>query len=505
MHALGNSDRRILQRPSPGYRGGRLVSTLAVERLTIATPDRVIVENISLGVAAGEILAVLGETGSGKSLIGSAIMGLIPGGVSVTGRIIVNGRIYDAADRSALRSLWAQDLFLLPQEPLNALAPLLSAKSQVGEQIRSARRSHDAGAALSAMQLDAEHHDKRPFELSGGMAQRVMAAIASVTSAGIVLADEPTKGLDADRRDVVAQVFSALRNSGRAILLITHDIALVRSLADQIAFLDESSIIESGPAKEILRDPRTDYARRYIASDPATWDARPYARSTTAKVIETDHLRIGIGKKVLADDVNFHCHAGHISALLGKSGIGKTTLGRTLLGQTSPLGGIIRRPTTERGGSIQKLHQDPTRVFAPWQSLGRSLEDLRHLPDGDRGFGQVPGLMQRFGLRHDLLHRRPHQISGGEAQRLALVRILAMRPTMLIADEPTSRLDPPVQEQVIRHLRKVADEDELAILLITHDRDLSTAIADRRMLMVADDKAPASLIDVTRPRPAHVT
>ncbi|UXS66692.1 ATP-binding cassette domain-containing protein [Agrobacterium tumefaciens] len=336
---------------------------------------------------------------------------------------------------------------------------------------------------------------------SGGMAQRG-AATFPVTSAGIVLVDEPTKGLDADRRDVVAQVFSALRKSGRAILLITHDIALVRSLADQIAFLDERSIIESGLAKEILRDPRTDYARRYIASDPATWEPRPYARSTTAKVIEADHLRIGIGSRILADDLNFHCHAGHISALLGKSGIGKTTLGRTLLGQASPLGGIIRRPTAARGGSLQKLHQDPTRVFSPWQSLGRSLEDLRRLPDGDRGFGEVPGLMQRFGLRHDLLHRRPHQISGGEAQRLALVRILAMRPTMLIADEPTSRLDPPVQEQVIRHLRKVADEDELAILLITHDRDLSTAIADRRMLMVADDKAPASLIDVTRSKPS---
>lgn len=474
------------------------MSTLAVEHLTIATPDRVIVENVSLGLAAGEILAVLGETGSGKSLIGSAIMGLIPSGVSVSGRIVVNGRSYDAANRDALRSLWAKDLFLLPQEPLNALAPLLSAKAQVAEQIAPPRRSDEAVAALSAMQLDTEHHRKRPFELSGGMAQRVMAAIASVTRAGIVLADEPTKGLDADRRDVVAQVFNALRQNGRAILLITHDITLVRSLADHIAFLDEGTIIESGPAKTVLGEPRTDYARRYIASDPSTWERRPYERSHTPKVIEADHLRIGIGDRVLADDLNFHCHAGHISALLGKSGIGKTTLGRTLLGLASPLGGSIRRPIAERGRLLQKLHQDPTRVFAPWQSLGRSLEDLRRLPDGDRSLSEVPGLMQRFGLRHELLHRRPHQISGGEAQRLALVRILALRPKMLIADEPTSRLDPPVQEQVIRYLRKVADEDELAILLITHDRDLAMAIADRRMLMVARENSLATLLDVTR-------
>jgi peptide/nickel transport system ATP-binding protein len=474
------------------------VSTLAVERLTIATPDRTIVENVSLNIASGAILAVLGETGSGKSLIGSAIMGLIPPGVSVSGRIIVNGRVFDAGDRDALRSLWSKDVFLLPQEPLNALAPLLSANIQVAEQIRSPTTFADAAAALSAMQLDPQHHLKRPFELSGGMAQRVMAAIASVTRAGIILADEPTKGLDADRRDMVAQAFSALRESGRAILLITHDIALVRSLADHIAFLDERTIIESGPAKTVMREPRTDYAHRYIASDPATWEPRPYERSNTPKVIEADHLRIGIGNRILADDLNFHCHAGHISALLGKSGIGKTTLGRTLLGQALPLGGIIRRPTIGRGKLLQKLHQDPTRVFTPWQSLGRSLEDLRGLPDGERIFNEVFGLMQRFGLRNDLLHRRPHQISGGEAQRLALVRILAMRPKMLIADEPTSRLDPPVQEQVIRHLRKVADEDELAILLITHDQDLATAIADRRMLMVSDERSPATLHDVTR-------
>lgn len=472
--------------------------TLAVEQLTIAAPARIIVHNVSLGVGAGEILAVLGETGSGKSLIGSAIMGLIPHGVSVSGHIVVNGRGYDAADRDALRSLWSKDLFLLPQEPLNALAPLLSAAAQVSEQINAPTASADAAAALSAMQLDPQHHRKRPFELSGGMAQRVLAAIASVTRAGIVLADEPTKGLDADRRDVVAEVFSALRASGRAILLITHDIALVRLLADQIAFLDERTIIECGSAKAVLGEPRTEYARRYIASDPSTWERRPYERSHTQKVIEADHLRIGIGDRVLADDLNFHCHAGHISALLGKSGIGKTTLGRTLLGQAPPLAGSVRRPISERGRRLQKLHQDPTRVFPPWQSLGRSLEDLRRLPDGQRAFSEVAGLMQRFGLRHDLLHRRPHQISGGEAQRLALVRILAMRPRMLIADEPTSRLDPPVQEQVIRYLRKVADEDELAILLITHDRDLAAAMADRRMLMVAEENSPAILFDVTR-------
>jgi peptide/nickel transport system ATP-binding protein len=474
------------------------VNTLAVEHLTIATQDRVIVENVSFDVAAGEILAILGETGSGKSLIGSAIMGLIPHGVSASGRIVVNGRSLDVADRRALRSLWAKDLFLLPQEPLTALAPLLSVEAQVGEQIKGRQSRAGAAEALSAMHLDPRHHHKRPFELSGGMAQRVMAAIASVTRAGIILADEPTKGLDADRRHVVAQVFDTLRDDGRAILLITHDIALVRSLADKVAFLDESRIVESGPVANVLGAPVTDYARRYVASDPSTWPARPYMRSRTGKTVEAERLRIGIGDTVLADELNFHCHAGHISALLGRSGIGKTTLGRTLLGLARPLGGVIRRPDTGVRPALQKLHQDPTRVFSPWQSLGRSLDDLRRLPDGEAALRQVPALMQRFGLREGLLSRRPHQISGGEAQRLALARILALKPKMLIADEPTSRLDPPVQKQVIRYLREIADMDELAVLLITHDRDLANAVADRRMLLEGEEAAPARLRDVTR-------
>lgn len=478
---------------------------LVVDNLTIATEGRTIVENVTLGVSSGEILAVLGETGSGKSLIASAIMGLIPRGVSVSGRIVVNGRSLDAADRDGLRSLWSKDLFLLPQEPLNALAPLLRADAQVAEQIRGRRSRAEACAALSAMQLDPRHHRKRPFELSGGMAQRVMAAIASVTRAGIILADEPTKGLDADRRHVVAGVFDTLRASGRAILLITHDIALVRALADQVAFLDERRIVESGPTAGVLASPATDYARRYVASDPSSWPARAYKRSHTGKTVEAERLRIGIDDTVLADELTFHCHAGHITALLGRSGIGKTTLGRTLLGLTRPLGGIIRRPPAEGRSALQKLHQDPTRVFSPWQAIGRSIEDMRHLAGGESALRQMPVLMQRFGLRDDMLERRPHQISGGEAQRLALARILALKPKMLIADEPTSRLDPPVQEQVIRHLREIADIDELAVLLITHDLDLANAIADRRMLLEAEDAAPARLRDVTRSPQAPTT
>jgi peptide/nickel transport system ATP-binding protein len=476
---------------------------LCVDHLSIQTRNRRIVDDISLHVAPGEILAILGETGSGKSLIGSAIMGLLPTGVAAQGIILINGTAIQVNDVRRLRGFWARDVFLLPQEPMNAMAPLLPVRSQVAEQLGGHRRTRavKAGAALSAMQLGPEHHGKRPGELSGGMAQRVMAAIASVTAARIVVADEPTKGLDADRRAMVAQMFRLLRDEGRAIVLITHDIALVREIADRVAFLHEGRIAEEGVASAVLARPSSSYARRYVASDPATWGARPYVPSSTSKVLEVEGLRFGAGGRVLAEDINFHCHASQISALLGESGIGKSTLGQNLLGLARPMAGVIKRAFNQRSGSgaAQKLHQDPTCVFSPWQSLGRSMSDLRLLPDGDAAVKRVPELMARFGLRDDILERLPKQISGGEAQRLALARILALKPHFLIADEPTSRLDPPVQGEVIRHLRETADQDGLSILLITHDRDLAEAIADRRMLMSGNGSGPARLTDITLP------
>jgi len=482
------------------------MSFLIVEDLSIRTAERSIVDRISFSVGEGEIFTLLGETGSGKSLIGSALMGLVPKGVGVTGRIVVDGASFEAGDQKSLRGLWGSDTFLLPQEPLAALAPLMAIRDQVAEQFRLGReqRGQGAEAALETMNIEPGDYRKRPDQLSGGMAQRVLAAIASVTRAPLLVADEPTKGLDGGRRSMVSAMFGALRAEGRSILLITHDIALARGLADRAAFLHEGRIAETGPGSVVLSAPSSGYGRRYVASDPVTWPRRPYAPSTSPKIIETSRLRIGFGTRVLADDLNFHCHAGHISALLGASGIGKTTLGRAMLGLTKPVGGRIDR-LFPAGSAAQKLHQDPTRVFSPWQSLGRSLEDLRRLPEGDAAAERVPELMRRFALPREILQRRPAQVSGGEAQRAALVRVLALKPKLLVADEPTSRLDPPVQEQVIRYLRQVADEDGLAILLITHDRDLAEAIADRLMLMRGNGKTAARLFDVTRadPRPAN--
>jgi len=478
------------------------MSALSVQSLTILSRTRQIVLPVTFELNHGEIFAILGETGSGKSLIGSAIMGLLPRGISAEGRLTIDGQTFSVMDRTRLHAYWAQKIFLLPQEPLNALAPLLPAYSHVAEQLPWPTAESKARGALLRMQLDMEDHHKRPFELSGGMAQRLIAAIATVTPAEILVVDEPTKGLDGDRREIVAELFKALRAEGRAIVLITHDINLARKVADRVAFLHEGNFIEVGATEQVLNSPATAYAQRYVASDPSTWGRRPFVRSSTPKVIEAQNLTIGAGGRVLAQGLSFHCHAGQISALLGRSGVGKTTLGRTLLGITPAFAGDVARACEEPGRrALQKLHQDPTRVFAPWQSIGRSLDDMKRLRGGEAATKALPMLLERFNLRKDLLERRPDQISGGEAQRLALARILALKPRFLVADEPTSRLDPPVQEEVLKLLREVVDESGLSVLLITHDRDVAFSVADRQMELTDASGRSAHLNDLTNRAP----
>lgn len=479
--------------------------SLSVEHLSITAPERQIIEDVSIEIAPGEILAILGETGSGKSLIASAIMGLVPNGLTCAGRIKAQGEVAEVGDIRRLRAWWSTRTFLLPQEPLAALTPLLSVKEQVAEQSRApgpARRDV-AASALERMQLTAPHHRKRPFELSGGMAQRALAAIAAITRAPVLIADEPTKGLDADRRAGVAALFATLRAEGRAILLITHDIALARAVADRVAFLNEGRFVEQGPAGVVLCAPRSAYGRLYVGSDPATWTPRANSDDEHGPAaIEARELAIGHGRDVLAERITLRCRRRQITALLGPSGVGKTTLGRTLLGVAKPLAGeVVHHGCGSRRGKAayaQKLHQDPTRVFSPWQAIGRSLDDLRRLPGGETAADELPRLLNRFGLRPSLLERRPSQVSGGEAQRLALARILVLKPKFLVADEPTSRLDPPVQAEVLRHLRAVADDDGLSILLITHDEAVARAIADRQLVLRPMSGRPAQLELLTR-------
>jgi peptide/nickel transport system ATP-binding protein len=460
------------------------VTGLRLHGLGIRHDGQQVVRDVSLRVDEGESLCLIGASGSGKSLIATAVAGLLPDCMSATGRIELHDRTLTAADQTAVRTLWHSHTCLLPQEPTEALAPLLRAVDQV----RLAPPQigwTEALAWLARFGLDRDAARRMPFALSGGMAQRLLASLAMRTGSRVLVADEPTKGLDQPRRAELTDLLVGLRDAGRALLVITHDLDVVRALGGKIAVLEDGTLTELGDVAQVLHAPRSAFARSCLAADPSLWAAAP-RRLPGPVVADANGLVVGRGRQRLAGPLAFPVAASTVTALLGPSGVGKTTLGDTLLGLLPPVAGRVdwlgrrldRRTGRELRPRFQKLHQDPASVFPPGRSFGDSLNDLRRLANGPDLVRGVPALLDRLDVPAHLLDRRPGAVSGGEAQRLALVRVLAIRPAFLVADEPASRLDPPVQATALHLLRSIADEDGLAVLLITHDQAAARAIAD---------------------------
>ncbi len=465
------------------------MSGLRLDGLTIRHDGRSVVRDVSLRVDEGESLCLIGASGGGKSLIAAAVAGLLPACMAASGLVAVHDRTVAAADQSALHALWHSHVCLLPQEPTSALAPLLRAIDQV----RLAPPSSpwpEAIAWLGRFGLDRDAARRMPFELSGGMAQRLLASLAMRTGSRVLIADEPTKGLDPPRRAELIELLIQLRGGGRALFVISHDMAVVRALGGRVAVLEDGGIVEQGSAAQVLTAPRSAFGKACAAALPACWLPRQ-TRQQGSVVVEGNALVIGRTRRRVAGPLALTLSSGRVAGLLGPSGSGKTTLGNTILGLLPPASGEVRwfgkrldaRMLRTHRSRFQKLHQDPTAVFAPARRVGKSLADLGRLPGGSDVMQRLPAFLRRLGLSHTLLDRLPGQLSGGELQRLALVRVLLTRPALLVADEPSSRLDPPVQADTLNLIRELADEDRMAILLITHDAAVTDAMADETLTL----------------------
>lgn len=465
--------------------------SLVVENLRVRAGDSVLLAPISLTLHSGRALTIVGETGAGKSLLAQALMGNLPAGLIAEGRVFLGETELLSLPASKRRRLWGRAMTLLPQEPWLALDPLMRVRAQISETWRYvaglARRDARAAAEADLERLGISQAGAQlPMTLSGGMAQRAAFAAARAGGAPLTLADEPTKGLDAARRDDIATLLRDTLARGGSLLTITHDIEVARRLGGDLLVVRGGRVLEQGPVEAVLESPRSDYARALIEATPERWPVTPPLPSRPPEkrekpVLSAHRLSVARGGRTLFRDVSLSLYPGEIVGIKGPSGSGKSTLGDLLLGLLPPDEGRVERCETLSPTRFQKLYQDPPAAMAPWWTLGLLLKDLtrRHRLD----HSHIEALMARLGLDAALLKRRPGAVSGGELQRFAILRALLLKPALLFADEPTSRLDPITQRDTLALLTALAREQGCALVLVSHDDALIERLCDRTLTL----------------------
>lgn len=484
-------------------------SVLSVEGLTITAPGgRTIVQNVGLSLRAGEISALIGESGSGKTTIGRAILRLLSPTLRIAEGVIgFEGHDLVRADAATLRSLRGSRMAAVFQEPMTSLNPSLT----VGRQMMEALRLHEGLSKSEARKRSLEMlervriadplrcFDEFPGKFSGGMRQRFMLASVLLTRPALLIADEPTTALDSlIRAEIMEQMVELTRELGTAVLLVSHDLGMVSQYADTVTVLHEGSVVERGDARRILMEPETDYVRRLVAALPSRpGDIRAVApEETLARVADLDVEFVVKGPHPFARrrqfravrNVSFDIRRGEVLAVVGESGSGKTTIGRTLLGLTPPSAGRleITDGSVPGVGRVQMIFQDSYSSLDPQMTLEQLVaEPLRHERGTSRKarLERAHAMLREVGLSDHFFSRYPHELSGGQRQRVGIARAVVGRPALVVADEPVSALDASVQRQVLDLLTQLQQSYALSYLFISHDLGVVEEIADRVIVM----------------------
>ena len=494
------------------------VRDLRVEYTTPAGVNPAL-RGVDLDIGRGEVLAVVGESGSGKSTIAHALVRLLPGEASIVGGSID----FDDIDvmrlsQRALRRVRGARIGFVPQDPSHSLNPVV----RVGEQIAEVVRRHLGLTPPDARRRAVEILDEvgipepgqrarqYPHELSGGLRQRVLIGIAWACNPDLVIADEPTSALDATVQRHVLDRMQALREShGTSVLLVTHDLGVAADRADRIVVVNKGEIVERGTSTEVLTNPTHEYTRRLVAAAPGLPSRRLEPTGGTVRAVPEaaePFLRVqGLAKRygsasapiVAADALEFEIARGTTFAIVGESGSGKSTTARMIARIVEPDAGTITFDgadiTRLRGTALRQLrrrlqvvYQNPFGSLDPRMTIGAIIDEpLRAFGMGSRAerASAVRALMADVRLDPALADRRPAQLSGGQRQRVAIARALALRPEMIILDEPVSALDVSVQEQVLQLLVDLQAEHDLTYLFISHDLGVIRQISDEIAVM----------------------
>jgi peptide/nickel transport system ATP-binding protein len=491
---------------------------VSIAGLSVAIRGTPVLHDVSIDIAPGRVTGLVGESGSGKSMTALALIGLLPDGAAMTGAIRLDDRDLTRLPERDWLDIRGAEIGMIFQEPMTALNPVHTIGDQVSETLRRtgtprAEARRIARAGLDRVGLARIPLDRYPHELSGGQRQRVCIAMAVARRPRLLIADEPTTALDVTTQARILDLLTDLvAEHDMALLLITHDLAVVAGRADRVAVLQDGRLREEGPTETLFRAPAHPYSRDLLrASVPPLRPSRPRAPEI---VLKARGVTRAYGSSLAVDDVSFALHRGQSLGLVGESGCGKSTLARALLGLDPLEAGtitLVGRPggtamTRADRARIGIVFQDPYGSFDPRWRIRRILAEPFHLtgrpPDAK---ARLTDALNRVGLAAADLDRYPHEFSGGQRQRIAIARALVTEPDVVVLDEAVSALDVRVRAQVLDLLAELRDRLGLAYLFIGHDLTVIRAICDDVLVMQAGrivETGPTAEI-LTAPRSDH--
>jgi microcin C transport system ATP-binding protein len=470
------------------------------------------VKGVSFNIAKGEIVALVGESGSGKTVSALSIMKLLPYPATQhpTGEVLFEGRDLLKAPESVMRDIRGENISIIFQEPMTSLNPLHTIRKQVGEVMKLHHGLDDATVHQRVLELlrkvGLTEPEKRlnayPHQLSGGQRQRVMIAMALANKPDLLIADEPTTALDVTIQAQILELLKSLQaETGMAMLLITHDLGIVRHMANRVYVMNAGLVVEEGKTEDIFRNPQHPYTRHLLSAEPKGQPPQPNPNAPV--VLETENLKVwfpikkGMLRRTVdyikaVDGLSLKLRAGETLAVVGESGSGKTTLGLALLRLISSKGPIAyvgnridqlnSRAMRPLRKEMQVVFQDPYGSLSPRLSVSQIIEEGLTIqqpnltPEERRA--RVGAALKEVGLDPDEQDRYPHEFSGGQRQRIAIARAMVLKPKFVLLDEPTSALDMSVQAQIVDLLRDLQKRHDLAYLFISHDLKVVRALSN---------------------------